>query len=271
MQGIARLRSALHAHMWPGMVMKPKPGARPPRALSSGDESDFSIEYELLEEDRGRGGLSPERNAGASEPVQLEVRAGGVGEAALEAGVSGGDMNCEGKGQEGPGQSQEERERDAGAEAEPTKKGAGAGASSAADVTTTERNGAGTVRSVPGRDSDGVPAEDPRPQPSGQQSVGAVGPVPSEERTKSLVPSKERTKSSEGNGSLHLDEAAAMREVEHEGDSDFAEMERIMHQMTSVRDRVSGLPDGARREEAARYAMRLMEMFGGEESEGEGE
>ncbi|GAQ82530.1 hypothetical protein KFL_001140180 [Klebsormidium nitens] len=239
MQGIARLRSALHAHMWPSMVMKPKPGARPPRALSSGDESDFSTEYELLEEDGGRGGLSPERNAGASEPVRVDVCAGGVEKARRKRGGVAGIRDARPRnrkvkvrvrraGKKSPGRKQSQRKR--------------------------KRGSARLLLRLRLRPSGAMPER------LSVDSAGPVNPVPSEERAKDL----------NGNASLHLDEAAAMREVEHEGDSDFAEMERIMHQMSSVRDRLSGLPDGARREEAARYAMRLMQMFGGE-SDGEAE
>ncbi|EFJ26007.1 hypothetical protein SELMODRAFT_97900 [Selaginella moellendorffii] len=55
LQGVSRIRGALSAHMWPGMVMKPTPSKAISEAQactqgdpSSDEESDFTIEYELL-------------------------------------------------------------------------------------------------------------------------------------------------------------------------------------------------------------------------------
>ncbi|XP_024545187.1 uncharacterized protein LOC9644396 [Selaginella moellendorffii] len=55
LQGVSRIRGALSAHMWPGMVMKPTPSKATSEAQactqgdpSSDEESDFTIEYELL-------------------------------------------------------------------------------------------------------------------------------------------------------------------------------------------------------------------------------
>ena len=256
------MRSALHAHMWPGMVMKPKPGAKFPRALSSGDESDFSVEYELLDEERGRA-QSPERIGTASEAVRRESGDGESGESQPGAGANERGAGNEGESRDGRSRAGGENgtEGEGPAKAEQSRR-TGSDASTIEGPSQTEERSAKDAsngKEAARQESDGEPASGSRPNPSGQHPAETTDPVQSEAGTKGV----------DGNGPLRLDEVAAMREVEHEGDAEFAEMEQIMHQMASVRDRLSGLPDGARREEAARYAMRLMSMFGDEESDGE--
>jgi hypothetical protein len=307
MQGIARVRSALHAHMWPGMVMKPKTGVKPPRTLSSGDESDFSIEYELLEDDTAGRGVLQERAGGLLETKQgddgVDVVPGEVEERALGGGGDGrdvkngsnegegartreGGMGSEGseggvrtdrEGQEGSGHSREAK----GGDAERTATGAGPSparhAGKADGLNTNEHQADAKSLGKEGHREalEGATGSTSLSDLSGQRLVDPIRLEGLDGLCDGLPkgpnrdgPSVGASNGLDGDGPLLLDEATAMREVEHEGGpSEYAEMERIMQEMASVRDRLSGLPDVARREEAARYAMRLMQMFGGDDSD----
>jgi hypothetical protein len=310
MQGIARVRSALHAHMWPGMVMKPKTGVKPPRTLSSGDESDFSIEYELLEDDAAGRGVLQERAGGLLETKQgeggVDVVPGGMEERALAGGGDNRDVNKgsnEGEGgrsregetgteeseggvreeqtdrecQEGSGHSREAKGGDAGR----TATGAGPSPERHAGKTdglnTNERQADAKPLGKEGHreTSEGATGSTSLSNRLGQRPEDPIRSEGLDGLCDGLPKGPNRdgppvggSEGLDGDGPLVLDEATAMREVEHEGGpSEYAEMERMMQEMASVRDRLSGLPDVARREEAARYAMRLMQMFGGDDSD----
>eukprot|EP00249_Psilotum_nudum_P017627 c26415_g1_i1 orf=302-1783(+) len=255
-QGLDRIWEALAAHMWSGMVMKPQnkfsDAHPPPKAeeLESDDDSEFSIEYELLSNDSEDPWNDEEGPwSFSSENIPVEIP------------VSNGLHQLEGTSRNGT-KLQEEMVlcQDNGCSPPWSNSGFSAYAELGGHCQD-HKDTAVDIASTSERIKESIYCHEDTASSRERVVVNRTETEEHTEREFCSIDGLDQSIHSHENSTSSIERTADNTTQEYTEEHSVDDLEQLMHEVARMRENLGLMPDSCRREMAARLAMQMVSMF----------